>query len=309
MLDKRYSKDTIARTLGVHRSTIYREIKRNSFKHWRSGRLVYSCSVAQNRYLKRRKRASMLEENHDLRTYVYGRLNKGWSPWQIEGRLKFENEGKCIISHESIYRHIYSDYGIRNRFYNKLRRKHFWRVKQRSRKARIPKEILIHERPAIINRREEFGHWECDLMMFKIGFKSNLITLRERKTRFLIAIKNKNKTAIGTATTLISSLKKIKTYLKSITFDQGGEFLKYEWIKDCFGTDIYFCDPASPEQKGGIENGNGVIRVELPRSHNIDDMRQKEVAHLINQINERPLRCLGFKTPKEAFSEFTGVLI
>ncbi len=212
MLEKRYSKGKIAEMLGVHRSTIYRELKRNCFKHWRTGINIYWNDTAHQNYLDRRKRKRKLDKDINLQNYVHSKLKSGWSPWQIEGRLKFENSGQCVISHETIYRYIYSDYGIRNTFYEKLRRKHFWRVKRNARKPRVPKDMLIHNRPDNINKREDFGHWEGDLMMFKQGIKGNLITLRERKTRFIVAIKNIGKTATGTALTLISTIKKIKKH-------------------------------------------------------------------------------------------------
>lgn len=230
MLEKRYPKNKIAEILGVHRSTIYRELKRNSFKPWCHNIDIYWNDTADQNYLDRRKRVRKIDKDSNLKDYVHSRLKSGWSPWQIEGRLKLENAGQCIISHETIYRYIYSDYGIRNMFYEKLRRKHFWRVKRNARKPRVPKDLLINNRPDMINKREEFGHWEGDLMMFKQGIKGNLITLRERRTRFIVAIKNIDKTASGTALTLISTVKTIKKYLKSITFDQGSEFNKYEWI-------------------------------------------------------------------------------
>lgn len=301
MLEKNFSKEKIANILKVNRSTIYRELKRNCFKHWRTGIDIYWSDTAHQNYLDRRKRKTKLDKDKNLKDYVHAKLKSGWSPWQIEGRLKSENEGQCIISHETIYRYIYSDYGIRNIFYQKLRRKHFWRIKRNSRNPRVPKEMLINNRPDAINKREEFGHWECDLMMFKQGIKSNLITLRERKTRFIIAIKNLNKTASGTALTLISTVKNIKKYIKSITFDQGSEFNKYQWIKDCINTDIYFCKPASPYQKGAVENGNGVIRAELPREFDIAKLKQKHIASIISEINNRPLKCLDYKTPQENF--------
>lgn len=127
------------------------------------------------------------------------------------------------------------------------------------------------------------------------------LPLRERKTRFIVAIKNIDKTASGTALALISTVKKIKKQLKSITFDQGSEFNKYEWINECFGTKIYFCKPASPYQKGAVENGNGVIRAELPRNYDIAKLKQKHISRLIDEINNRPLKCLGYKTPQEMF--------
>mgnify|MGYP000533650447 CR=1 FL=1 len=304
MIEKDYSKPKIAAILKTHRSTIYREIKRNStnYRYKKPKITYYAAFLAQKKSLARKQRSLKLNKNTELRCYVHEKLAKGWSPWQIEGRLKLENPGKCLISHETIYRYIYSEYSIRNRFFNKLRRKHFLRRKHNSRKERFPKDLLIHNRPDIINNREEFGHWECDLMIFKQGVKSNLITLRERNTRYVIAIKNLNKTASGTALAIISSMKKLKPHIKSITFDQGSEFMKYQWLKDCLDADIYFCDPASPHQKGSIENVNGVLRVEFPRNINLELIKQKEISKISKKINERPLKCLSYKTPEEVFN-------
>ena|SRR5207253_2830062 len=152
MLEKRYSKGKISEILGVHRSTIYRELKRNCFKHWHSNTDIYWSDTAHKNYLDRRKRKGKLDKDDNLKDYVHSKLKSGWSPWQIEGRLKLENSEQCIISHETIYRYIYSDYGIRNIFYQKLRRKHFWRVKRNARKPRVPKDMLINNRPDIINK-------------------------------------------------------------------------------------------------------------------------------------------------------------
>lgn len=140
-------------------------------------------------------------------------------------------------------------------------------------------------------------------MIFKRGTRENLITLRERKTRYLVAIKNTSKEAMGTAVRLISTMSSMKNCIKSITFDQGSEFKKYLWIKDCLNTDIYFCESGSPHQKGGIENGNSVIRLDFPRTFNMQMLKQKEVNKIIKKLNDRPLKCLNYKTPYELFYE------
>jgi transposase, IS30 family len=305
MLLQGFSKAKIAQNLGFHRSTIYREVKRNGYSKpldSSCGLIQYVAFSAERRRLERCKRRLKLNFDKDLRKYVETKLKQHWSPWQIEGRLKLENQGRCIISHETIYRYIYSDYGIRNQFYIKLRRKHFLRMKHHSRKPRIPPELLIHNRPDLINNREEFGHWECDLMIFKRGIKANLITLRERTTRYLIALKNQDKTASGTAIRLISMVKKLKPHIKSITFDQGSEFQQYTWIKQKLGADIYFCQPASPHQKGAVENANSLLRIALPRKTDIARLSQKQITNLAQQINSRPLRCLDYRTAEECFS-------
>ena len=141
-------------------------------------------------------------------------------------------------------------------------------------------------------------------MLFKRGITNNLITLRERKTRYMIAIKNENKTASGTALAIISTLKNIKQYVKSITVDQGGEFNKYPWIKECIGADFYFCEPSSPYQKGAIENGNGVIRAELPRDYNINLLKQRQISKIVTEINNRPQKCLGLCNTTGSFYGF-----
>lgn len=311
MLYRNYSKAKIAEILGVHRSTIYREIKRNKLPRVLNNCIYYLAHRAHSDYLKRRKKPLRLLCETELRRYVHQKLRLGWSPWQIEGRLKREQGSQGVISHESIYRYIYSDYGRRNCFYKKLRRRHFHRTKLYARNPKFPKVLSIHHRPREINERQTFGHWECDLMVFKRGIVGNLITLRERKTRFMIAIKNHNKTAQGTALALISTLSPLKPFIKSLTFDQGSEFQKYLWIKDCLDSDVYFCDPASPHQKGSVENGNGVIRCEFPRSYDLNTCTQKAIDQRIQEINGRPMKCLDYQTPLEVFNaycqrEFSG---
>ena len=303
MIEKHYSRARIANLLKVDPSTIYREIKRNSVAHWRTGLRSYWSITAHSKALKRRKRGLRLEKDTSLRHYVHAKLKAGWSPYQIEGRLKHENEGKCLISHESIYHYIYSDLNRRSILHQCLRRKHRYRVKKCQRKPRLPKELQIASRPDFINDRSEFGHWECDLMIFKKGVRANLITLRERKSRYMIAIKNKSKEADVTAISIISTLTKIKDFVKSITFDQGSEFKRYEWIQNCIEAQIYFCEPASPHQKGAIENGNGNIRIEFQRDYDIENLKQHQIHRVIENINNRPLKCLGYLTPTEILAE------
>lgn len=131
MLDKHYPKTKIAGILGVSASTIYREVKRNSCTHPYSGLKFYWNHRAQQKYLDRRKKRGLkLETNAALREYVQNKIKAGWSPYQIEGRLKLENKGTCQISHESIYQYIYSDWGRRNKFSKHLRRRHSYRFRR-----------------------------------------------------------------------------------------------------------------------------------------------------------------------------------
>lgn len=307
LLEERFPKSRIAQLLGVARSTIYREIKRNHFTHRRSGLKRYDPMLAHRYAMARCQRPMRLLHRHDeLKNVVHARLDAGWSPWQIEGRLKREGQPGLSITHETIYRYIYHNYCLRNRFFQKLRRKHFNRIKRHARRPRFPKELWIHNRPDVINHRTEFGHWECDLMHFKRGKRTNLITLRERQSRYLVAIKNDNKTAKGTALTLIRMAKQLKSYIHSLTLDQGSEFMKYQWLQSCLMTAVYVCEPGSPYQKGTIENGNGTLRAELPRATDIHAYQQQDIQRITDEINHRPLRCLGYQTPAEWFAEATA---
>ena len=145
-------------------------------------------------------------------------------------------------------------------------------------------------------------------MIFQRGVKQNLITLVERMTRFTIAIKNDNKQTKPTILAIIKRLTRFKSHVKSITFDQGSEFSCFHWLEESLEADIYFCDPASPHQKGSIENRNGVIRTILPRNHDILALRQTTLDQLVNGINARPMRCLGFDSPASCFAkEFNNV--
>lgn len=297
-----FSKAAIAKQLDIHRSTIYREIARNGTQS-----SEYLPIVAQRRVAERKSRCLKLNEDNELSKKVVKYLNESWSPEQIAGFLKMENEGRGLISHETIYRWIYSDFGKRNRYYTLLRRKRLWRAPRGSRKPRIiiPGRVSIAERPDVINQKSEFGHWEGDLMLFtQAGTKFNLITLRERTSRFFVAILNPSKHACETALRIINYFSDgRRKAVSSITFDNGSEFFSHLEIVKQLGVSTFFCDPYKSWQKGSVENGNGVLRFELPRTTPINKMSQKEINRIVMRINRRPMKCLGFKTPEEVFSE------
>ncbi|MBS1601013.1 MAG: IS30 family transposase [Bacteroidetes bacterium] len=251
-------------------------------------------------------RSLKLNENSELSHLVIHHLKKGWSPEQICGRLKRDNKGVSLISHETIYRWIYSDFGKRNRYYSYLRKKRFLRSPRGTRKSRItiPERVSIAERPNIIGLRQEFGHWEGDLMMFSRGTTSNLITLRERMSRYIVAIINPSRHAEETSRRILEyfSGDKMKSIL-SLTLDNGPEFYAHLALVKELGIKTFFCDPYKSWQKGTVENGNGTLRIELPRSTPLNEMTQKEINDLVKTINRRPMKCLGYKTPEEVFNE------
>lgn len=295
-----YNKDSIAKQLGFHRSSIYREVARNSSK------LGYIPLTAELKIKARRKRRFKLEEDKVLRNYIFDKLKLSWSPEQITGRLKLENQGKSLICHETIYAYLYSDYGIRNKYYQFLRRKRRFRCPKISRNSRIkiPNRVSIHERSHEANERKIIGHWEGDLMQFGKKTQTNLITLRERRSRYMIAIKNPNRKAEATALRIIVALDNFKgNKVKSLTFDNGFEFAKHEKIAKKLQVNTYFCDPYKSYQKGSIENGNKQLREWLPKDLSIDYVPQSTINSKIKLINQRPMKCLSYFTPSEIFHQ------
>jgi len=300
------SVDAIASLLNCHRSTIYRELQRNKSK------VGYLPDRAQKLSLDRRRKTLKIERNSALKSDIIEKLHSGWSPEIISGYLKKE-KGITVVSHETIYAYIYSESGLKKELYLSLKKQRKKRCSRSlSRKIKricIPNRVSIHERPAEINERNSFGHWEGDLMLFS-NQSANLITLRERKSRFLIAIKNPNKQSEVTAENIASRFRgRKKILIETLTFDNGGEFAKHETIAKRLKIDTFFCDPYASYQKGSVENGNGVLRYDLPRSTDINSLTQKQVDEIVNRINNRPMKCLGFCTPAEVFRQNYGKII
>lgn len=292
----------IGRVMGRHRSTIDRELARNALPQ-----AGYKAASADRMAYGRRKRCSKIERLSPLQTVVKDRLAMGWSPEQISGRLRLE-EAEHSISHESIYRFIYRPRLRKERLYRYLPRAKAKRGRRYFKRRRdpIPDLLSIKNRPQAIDEREEFGHWEGDLMIFRT-LKGNLLTLCERTTRFALSAPLPSKKAVPTAQAIVEQLKGLPSKARrSITFDRGGEFADHETMKRELGLDIWFCDPHSPWQRGTIENTNGIFRRDLPRKKDITDYTNQDIDNLTWLLNTTPRKCLGYQTPAEAFIEKLG---
>ena len=303
------SADSIAEQLGRHRSTIYRELSRNRCYYCDDKkRSSYLPNLADAKAKQRRERELKLMRKPKLKEIIINYLKNGWSPEQIAGRLKQEH-GYAVISHETIYAYIYDKRAGDERLYLHLSRKRRYRQPRVTRKHRqgpIPNRIDISERPEEIANRETFGHWEGDLILFK-ETRSNLITLRERKSRFMVGLLNPSKEAEQTSKAIINHFEAKKPGLiTTITFDNGGEFAKHETIAKALNIDIFFCKPYASYEKGTIENGNRQLRRDLPRETMIDEYSQEQIDDIVNRVNNRPLKILGFKTPAEVLLESYG---
>jgi IS30 family transposase len=238
-----------------------------------------------------------------LAVYVMDRLKAGWSPEQIAGRLRASGAPERL-SHETIYRFVYSSQGQKLGLYQDLpmaRRRRRVRYQRKPRGLFIPASNTIEQRPAEIATRTSFGHWEGDLMMFRkeLG-KHNLTSLTERQSRYTILTRNRDRNSTGVMTGMIEKLKVLpETARRSITFDRGTEFAYYPLLKQRLGMDSYFCKPQAPWQKGTVENTNGRVRRFLSRDAGVATLPEEALLEICDRLNGTPRKCLGYRTPKE----------
>jgi transposase, IS30 family len=299
----------IAQRLGRHPSTIYRELGRNRFRDGDRGFCGYFPLNAQDLARRRRQRRRKLVMNDGLRAHVTERLKAGWSPQQIAGRLKREpTGGGASVCHETIYRHVYGPEGREDglhRHLPKARRRRGSRYGRRPRSTPIPRERWIENRPAEVNGRETFGHWEGDLLIFrKEHGKANVTSLMERKSRYTFLLPNEDKCSAAVLAGVAEAPRALpEEARRTVTFDRGSEFAGYTVLDRELAVKAYFCDPHSPWQKGAVENANGRVRRFLPRHCEPEALARAHLRRLADRLNDTPRRCLGYRTPGEVFQQ------
>lgn len=289
----------IAKSLDRSISTVSDEIKRNSVDG------EYKPSLAQALSEQRNQRSRRLNPLKDpkIYSYVVDKLRCGWSPEQIAGRLKRSNGGKSSICHESIYRYIYSKQAKDKRLWEYLTKHHYKRRKWHSRyiyRRGIPNRVSIDQRPEVVNQRLVFGHWEADVVEGK-AHKGGIVTLLERKTRYyqakLIPNIDSEYGVRAQRDILVTFPPKAR---QSVTFDNGKENYNHEKLSKQLHLKTYFCDPYSSWQKGSNENHNGILRRYIPKKTNLTTVSQLELDSIVDEINNRPRKCLDYQTPSEA---------
>jgi len=291
----------IAAALDRSTSTISRELRRN-----RGAQVGYKPTYAQEQAAARRWKGSRLERDAKLRKLVLGCLKLAWSPEQIAGWLKCQ-KAATRVSHESIYRFIYAQIRRTN---NGAWRRYLPRAKgKRGRRKPVNRSpinlikarVSIDSRPAEVDRRKTFGHWEADFMMFAEPGQAILVS-QERKSRIVLSAKQSGKAARPTARRLKTWFEPIEPKLrKSVTFDNGTEFSHHSVLVDELGMKTFFCDPHSPWQKGGVENSIGRLRRFLPRDTDLNTIDARKLNACIANYNNTPRKCLGFRTPAQVF--------
>jgi IS30 family transposase len=308
MLNAKMSVDKIAAEIGRHRSTVFREIKRNRFVDDELPKLNgYYGMNAQRSAMTRRARRRKLVRFVDLRKHVITQLVAGWSPEQIAGRLQYDGQ-PLRVSHETIYAYVYGPDGQEEELARHLPHR---RKKRQPRRRRTPRGLVfppdrsIHERPDYVKTRETFGEWEGDLMIFeRAQGKTNVASLVERKTRFAVLFRNNDRSTTHLMNKLMSVIEPLPQLArKSITFDRGSEFMNWPHLQAEIGTQTWFCDPSSPWQKGTVENTNRRARRWLPRKRDIRSLTDQDMKEISDRLNNTPRKCLGWKTPAEVFRE------
>lgn len=291
-------KKQIAERLSKDRSTIYREIKRNQEKGG------YFPGIAQQKAQLRNQhgRFNKLEKDILLHEYVIRGLKKGWSPEQISGRMRFKKIA-YYACHETIYQYIYKFKNKKLYHYLTYKKpKRFRRYSRKPQRCRYGEIRLITQRPKEIETRIRFGHWEGDSIEFSGTKEKTVTTVVERKSRFLFLLKNDRKFSRGIMEKIKGKLETLpKQMRKTLTFDQGCEFADFRHLERNLNCKVYYCEARSPWQKGSNENMNGRLRSYLPRSSDISQITQENLDELADRMNQRPRKCLGFKTPNELF--------
>ena len=306
MLHAKVPVNEITAAIGRHRSTVYREIKRNGFEDDELPELNgYYALNAQDMYEKRRAIHRKMIVHPDLKAAIEDRLKAGWSPEQIAGRMRLERH-PIRVSHETIYRFAYSKDGRDEQFYRHLpehRRRRRPRGYRRHNRTHIFDTQSLSHRPERISERAEFGHWECDLMMFRMEHgKVNVTSLVERVSRYAVVMRNEDRQSKPIMEALIQGLASLPADARqSITFDRGTEFSAWKHLKAGIGADAWFCDPQAPYQKGTVENTNNRLRKYLPRSTEPTALTNRYLRSICHRLNSTPRKCLGYHTPAEIF--------
>jgi IS30 family transposase len=297
----------IATTLGRAPSTVSREIKRNG------GCEDYRASHADEATWDRARRPKRckLSENRALARIVADKLRMLWSPEQIAGWLKhtYPCDESHHVSHETIYRSLFIQArgALKKELLAHLRRtRGMRRSRHYTQKTAIHGQIIdavsISERPPGVEDRAVPGHWEGDLV-FGSG-NSQIATLVERQTRYVMLVKLDGKDSQTVVNALIKNAQKLPQELyKSLTWDRGTEMHGHKKFTMATDIQVYFCDPQSPWQRGSNENTNGLLRQYLPKGMDISGFSQVQLNAIARQLNERPRKTLGFHTPADMFSE------
>jgi IS30 family transposase len=291
-----FTQAAIAQEVGVHKSTISRELMRNQ------GQRGWRPAQAQ-RFRDERKRACLNGKQFSAADWhvVDSLIRADLSPEQAANRLSYE--GGVSICHETIYQHIYADKHQGGDLHltlrsQKPRRKRYGSGQER--RGTIRNRVSIDERPDIVATRSRIGDWEGDTVIGK-NHQGGFVTLAERKSRYVLAAPIRSKHAAGVTAKIKRLLPPHKAKCHTITFDNGKEFAEHEQMAASLGADIYFAHPYHSWERGLNENSNGLLRQYFPKGMELHEITDEEVQRAVDKLNHRPRKVLGFRSPHEVF--------
>jgi IS30 family transposase len=301
LLEEGKSVTHIGRTLGRNPSTISRERRRSG-----RGR-TYDAKKAHQRYQQRRVscRPGRKLEHRVLWQYVIEKLRQYWSPQQVAGRVRLDypEDLRMRISHETVYRALYSDERLRPfvaclRQHRPKRRK---RGQGKTLRCCIPHRTSIRDRPPEVQKRVRFGDWEADLVLGK-NQQGAVVSLVARKSMMLLARKVQSKQSEEVVAAVIHALEDLPaSWARTVTFDNGSEFYHHQRITHELGVATYFADPYAAYQRGVNENTNGLLRQYLPKGTSFENLTQPQLQAIVEELNNRPRKTLDYRTPYEVF--------
>ncbi len=285
----------IAEMIGKHKSTISREVRRNR------GQRGYRPKQAHEMSLNRRKKAKPRIQEATW-ALIESKLQEDWSPEQISDWLK--QNTAIQVSHERIYLYIYVDKRAGGSLHKHLRcqKKRRKRYGSYDRRGKLSNRVSIDQRPAEVETRQRLGDWEVDTIIGK-RHKQGLVTLIERKSRLVFIRKVKQRTAGAVEDAIIHLLDPWTHDVHTITADNGKEFAHHEQIAKKLKTEFYFAHPNAAWERGSNENANGLIRQYFPKKQSFDNITNEDTDLVMCLLNNRPRKCLDFKSPIEVFLE------
>ena len=226
-----------------------------------------------------------------------------WSPEQIVGRLKLDKLES--ISHETIYQRILGDKKAGGSLYSHLR----WKKKRKKRygsgktvRGAMPNRVGIEQRPAIVDQRKRIGDWEGDTIIGSAYGGAVIASMVERKSRFTCLSKAPSRVSTEVINSISDSMRPVAKLVLTITLDNGKEFFQHALLKDALKADVYFARPYHSWERGLNENTNGLVRQYFPRRIPFDKLTKHDLQQVADKINNRPRKCLGYRTPFEVFS-------
>ena len=289
------SQAAIARTIGVHSSSVGRELKRAGMN-----RQTY-CHLTAQKDADAREWAGRTIPPELLLAVEAKLCSEQWSPEQISGT--FRQQGIGNVSHEAIYQHIYRDKRAGGKLHAHLRhhcKSYRKRGLGRERRGRIKDQVMIDARPAVVAERSRVGDWEMDTVIGSLG-GSVLVTMVERKSRYtLIALVDSKESAAVTAG-MLRSLRPCRDKVETMTFDNGKEFARHAHLAEQLEAKAYFAHPYHSWERGLNENTNGLIRQYFPKGSDFSKLTPREVKRVEALLNSRPRKCLAYQTPHDIF--------